>query len=106
MNVRLSKHVVMCFSSLSILYLYSVHYLPAGDKLVFTDEVEAIQKEVDALIADGVNKIIALGHAGFAKDLVIAKEVNGLDVVIGGKSHTLLYNGLYGHVISFKFQIR
>ncbi|XP_074657976.1 5'-nucleotidase-like [Tubulanus polymorphus] len=61
--------------------------------LKFTDEVQAIQLEVDALIRQGINKIIALGHSGFDVDLNIAKSVVGLDIVVGGHTNTFLYNG-------------
>lgn len=37
--------------------------------------------------------IIALGHSGIDRDKEIAKAIPELDIVIGGHSHTLLYNG-------------
>ncbi|KAI1897398.1 hypothetical protein AGOR_G00082890 [Albula goreensis] len=64
-----------------------------GPHLVFEDEVEAIQLQVDRLVAMGINKIIALGHSGFAVDQEIAKKVRGVDVVIGGHTNTFLYTG-------------
>lgn len=50
---------------------------------------------MDKLTALGVNKIIALGHSGFAVDKMIAKKVRGVDVVIGGHTNTFLYTGMY-----------
>ncbi|KAJ8389348.1 hypothetical protein AAFF_G00120560 [Aldrovandia affinis] len=64
-----------------------------GPHLVFEDEVKALQLQVDKLVTLGVNKIIALGHSGFAVDKEIAKRVRGVDVVIGGHSNTFLYTG-------------
>ncbi|KAL5012112.1 hypothetical protein ScPMuIL_010663 [Solemya velum] len=61
--------------------------------LIFNDEVESIRKEVDILQSQGINKIIALGHSGFKVDKQIAREVHGLDVVIGGHTDTFLYTG-------------
>ncbi|XP_033635028.1 5'-nucleotidase-like [Asterias rubens] len=62
--------------------------------LVFMDEVSSIQAEVDRLIAvEGVNKIIALGHSGFEVDLKIARQVRGMDIVVGGHSNTFMYTG-------------
>lgn len=61
--------------------------------LKFEDEVTSIRSEVTNLQGQGVNKIIALGHAGFAVDTKIAKEVEGVDVVIGGHTNTFLYTG-------------
>ena len=37
-------------------------------KLIFRDQVTAIREEVQKLQNEGVNKIIALGHAGFKVD--------------------------------------
>ena len=39
-----------------------------------------------------MNKIIALTHIGFASDLQLASQVDGIDVVVGGHSHTPLGN--------------
>ncbi|KAA0708986.1 5'-nucleotidase [Triplophysa tibetana] len=64
-----------------------------GPSLAFEDEVAALQKEVDKLTTLGVNKIIALGHSGFEADQKIAKQVRGVDVVIGGHTNTFLYTG-------------
>uniref|UniRef100_A0A8C7LP92 5'-nucleotidase n=1 Tax=Oncorhynchus mykiss TaxID=8022 RepID=A0A8C7LP92_ONCMY len=64
-----------------------------GPNLVFEDEIDALQPQVDKLITLGVNKIIALGHSGFVTDKEIARRVKGVDVVIGGHSNTFLYNG-------------
>lgn len=61
--------------------------------LKFEDEVTSIRSEVTNLQGQGVNTIIALGHAGFALDTKIATEVEGVDVVIGGRTKTFLYTG-------------
>ena len=60
---------------------------------MFEDEVETVQKEVDILIGQGINKIIALGHSGYDKDLEVAAKVRGVDIVVGGHSDTFLYTG-------------
>ncbi len=63
---------------------------------VFSDEVESAKKVVAALEAQGVNKIVALTHIGYEKDIALAKAVAGIDVIVGGHSHTLLgdFSGL------------
>ncbi|XP_025097410.1 5'-nucleotidase-like isoform X2 [Pomacea canaliculata] len=63
----------------------------AGQNLKFGDVVEAVRKEAEALTRQGINKIIALGHAGYSVDKEIA-TIPGVDVVVGGHSHTFLYN--------------
>ncbi|XP_033106990.1 5'-nucleotidase-like [Anneissia japonica] len=62
-------------------------------RLTFEDEVEAVQKEVNILLASDVNIIVALGHSGIEVDLDIANRVEGVDIVIGGHTNTFLYTG-------------
>lgn len=56
----------------------------------FQDETVAAQREIDALRAKGVNKIIVLSHIGYDYDKQVASRLSGVDVVVGGDSHTLL----------------
>jgi len=52
-----------------------------------------LKKETKKLRDDGVNIIIGLGHSGIEKDKIIAKEVEDIDIIVGGHSHTFLYSG-------------
>ncbi|MDG3043054.1 bifunctional metallophosphatase/5'-nucleotidase [Roseicyclus marinus] len=61
-----------------------------GDSVVFEEEIAALQADVDALTAEGVSMIIALTHVGLPADIRIAEAVTGLDVIVGGHSHTYL----------------
>jgi 5'-nucleotidase len=61
-----------------------------GPTVVFLDPVESAKKYVKELESKGVNKIILLSHMGFDKDLAFAAKVSGIDVIIGGHSHTLI----------------
>ena len=61
--------------------------------LVFEDEITSIRREVNGFLSAGVNKIIVVGHGGFLLDQKIAKEVQGVDVIVGGHSNTFLYTG-------------
>ena len=56
----------------------------------FDDEAVAAQREIDALRARGVNKIIVMSHIGYAYDKTVIAKLSGVDVVVGGDSHTLL----------------
>jgi 5'-nucleotidase len=60
---------------------------------VFTDEATAAQKYIDELSSKGINKIILLAHQGYANDMTIATKLKGVDVIVGGDSHTLLGDG-------------
>jgi len=63
-----------------------------GPNVKFTDDVAAITKEAAKLKAQGVNKIIALTHVGYTRDLSDIAKIPDVDVVVGGHSHTLLSN--------------
>jgi 5'-nucleotidase/UDP-sugar diphosphatase len=54
------------------------------------DERETAIAQVSELTALGVNKIVLLTHIGLAKDLEWMAGIEGVDVVVGGDSHTLL----------------
>jgi 5'-nucleotidase len=61
-----------------------------GPSVLFQPDIDSLRADVAALEAEGVTKIIALNHVGYARDKEIAAEVPGLDAVVGGHSHTLL----------------
>ena len=62
----------------------------------FEDYIEEAKKAVKAFEDKGVNKIIALTHLGyddsvaFDNDQMLAKSVPGIDIVVGGHTHTEL----------------
>ncbi|MFN3610932.1 bifunctional metallophosphatase/5'-nucleotidase [Tepidimonas sp.] len=56
----------------------------------FEDEASAAQREIDALRAQGVNKIVLLTHLGYQADQQLAARLSGVDVIVGGDSHTLI----------------
>ncbi|MDQ0338771.1 2',3'-cyclic-nucleotide 2'-phosphodiesterase (5'-nucleotidase family) [Caldalkalibacillus uzonensis] len=56
----------------------------------FQDEVETAQNYVDKL-KDEVDHIIFITHAGLAVDQRIAEEVEGIDLIVGGHSHSTLH---------------
>jgi 5'-nucleotidase len=61
-----------------------------GDKITFEDEIEYLKGAVKEIQDQGVNKIVVLSHVGYVKDQEIARSVDGVDVIVGGHSHTLL----------------
>lgn len=64
------------------------------DYISISDPVVAVKQEAARLAADGVDKIIVLSHAGFYADQKMAREAKGVDVIVGGHSHTYLSNTL------------
>ena len=63
---------------------------PNVGKLRFGKEVASAQATVDMLQAKGIHQIVALTHIGNERDLALAAEVNGIDAIVGGHSHSLL----------------
>lgn len=56
----------------------------------FEDETLAAQREIDALRAKGINKIVVMSHIGYDYDKTVIPRLSGVDVVVGADSHTLL----------------
>lgn len=56
----------------------------------FIDEAEAAQAEIDRLQAQGIDKIILSTHIGYQADQALVKKLRGVDIVVGGDSHSLL----------------
>jgi 5'-nucleotidase/UDP-sugar diphosphatase len=64
-----------------------------GKELVFSaDTLQVVENAVTDLTAAGVNKIIVLSHLGYQADVELAVESQGVDVIVGGHTHTLLAN--------------
>jgi 2',3'-cyclic-nucleotide 2'-phosphodiesterase (5'-nucleotidase family) len=59
-------------------------------EIVFENAVEKAKSTVAALKEQGINKIIVLSHLGYGPDQELAKAVDGIDVIVGGHSHTKL----------------
>jgi len=56
----------------------------------FEEETVAAQREIDALRARGIDKIVVMSHIGYDNEKAIIPRLSGVDVVVGGDSHTLL----------------
>ncbi|CUX59371.1 LysM peptidoglycan-binding domain-containing protein [Rhizobium oryzihabitans] len=63
-----------------------------GPNITIAEDVAKISEQVQKLKQDGVNKIIALTHVGYPRDLEFIAKIPDVDVVVGGHSHTLLSN--------------
>ncbi|WP_335870587.1 cell wall-binding repeat-containing protein [Bacillus sp. 2205SS5-2] len=61
-----------------------------GDTIKFEDYLKKAEETVKMLEAEGVNKIIALTHLGYNYDVTLGESVDGIDVIVGGHSHTKL----------------
>ncbi|MBO3761852.1 5'-nucleotidase C-terminal domain-containing protein [Ciceribacter sp. L1K22] len=63
-----------------------------GDDVLFADEISYLKDAVKEIEQQGVDKIVLLSHVGYPRDQEIAAAVDGIDVIVGGHSHTLLSN--------------
>ncbi|HEY8279800.1 MAG TPA: multiheme c-type cytochrome [Bdellovibrionota bacterium] len=62
--------------------------LPA--QLEARDTLPIAKKMVKRLRADGAQMVIALTHQGYDADLQLAREVSGIDLIVGGHSQSLI----------------
>ena len=64
--------------------------------VTFEDYIASAEAAVAAFEAAGINKIIAISHIGYDdsadvdNDLLLAENVEGIDVIVGGHSHSKL----------------
>lgn len=61
-----------------------------GPNVTFSDPAEAVRREVEKLTANGVRRIVVLSHSGYETDKRVAAAVDGIDVIVGGHTNTLL----------------
>lgn len=77
-----------------ILTRESAGYPAAKDSVTIADEIETAQRMVKVL-RPKADIIIAISHAGEQVDEKIGAAVEGLDVIIGGHSHSRLPSGQF-----------
>jgi len=63
------------------------------------DIISVARKVVGELKAGGCELIIALTHIGENEDRILARSIEGIDVIVGGHSHTYVYETLNNTVI-------
>lgn len=95
LNGRVQDHVVLDVNGMQLGIIAALtrdtqEISSPGPNVIFQDEIDALQADVDALTAQGVDKIIALTHVGLPADIRIAEAVTGIDVIVGGHSHSYL----------------
>lgn len=58
--------------------------------VTFDNAVQKAKDTVSMLKNEGINKIVVLSHLGYDVDVNLAKDVEGIDIIVGGHSHTKL----------------
>jgi 5'-nucleotidase len=61
-----------------------------GKTIKFLPVEDTARKYIDELNALGINKIVVLSHLGYGPDVNLAKSVAGIDIIVGGHTHTLM----------------
>ncbi|MCS6891704.1 MAG: 5'-nucleotidase C-terminal domain-containing protein [Rhodovarius sp.] len=67
-----------------------------GPALRFTDPAEAAERAIHQARREGPCTVILLAHLGLAAERRLVESLPGVDVLVGGHSHTLLGNGVAG----------
>ena len=65
-----------------------------GPTISFEDHIQKAEDTVKMLQDEGVNKIVAVTHLGVNYDKTLAQKVDGIDVIVGGHSHTKLADAI------------
>ncbi|RDW71734.1 hypothetical protein BP5796_07768 [Coleophoma crateriformis] len=64
-----------------------------GDGTIFTDVVTAVQNTIDLIKSTtNITRIAAITHIGYDEDQKLAESTTGLQLIMGGHSHTPLGN--------------
>lgn len=61
-----------------------------GPNVKMLELMVSLQNSAEALKAEGIDKIFLVSHLGYALEQQVAATVPGIDVIVGGHSHTLL----------------
>ncbi len=61
-----------------------------GNTIKFLPVEDTARKYINELNTLGINKIVVLSHLGYGPDVNLAKSVAGIDIIVGGHSHTLM----------------
>lgn len=71
--------------------------ISSPNHVTFENYIDAAKRAVEEFETRGINKIIAVNHIGFdtgtekiGNDLLLAQNVDGIDIIVGGHSHTKL----------------
>jgi 5'-nucleotidase/UDP-sugar diphosphatase len=69
----------------------AIQLLAETGDVQFLDQHEVARQEVDELEEQGADVIVCISHSGVAEDRELAREVPGIDIIVGGHCHTALY---------------
>ncbi|MGE4279156.1 MAG: bifunctional UDP-sugar hydrolase/5'-nucleotidase [Magnetospirillum sp.] len=70
-----------------ILTVESASLSAGGKEIRFTEEMASARQLVKQLRFQGAQVVVALTHQDFSQDLAMARQVGGIDVILGGHDH-------------------
>ena len=89
LNIDGIKVAILGLTTNDRLYKWSL------DDSEITDPIKTAQYYEDELKQRGNDVIIALTHIGVLEDLKLAKKTKQIDLIVGGHSHTALFQPIY-----------
>ncbi len=75
---------------IAIFGLLTQSYTSLNSTYGIQDSTTRAQAIVTSLKQQGINKIVLLSHLGYDRDQALANAVKGIDVIVGGHTHTKL----------------
>ena len=75
------------FGFFGVLTPETAQMTPASSRLEFRQVKESATRAVAQLRARGAEVVVALTHLGLAEDRALARDVRGIDLVLGGHDH-------------------
>ncbi|TVR76516.1 MAG: bifunctional metallophosphatase/5'-nucleotidase [Chitinophagaceae bacterium] len=63
---------------------------PYAEPVDFRNSIKTAKEQVHALGEMGADVIVAITHSGIGEDRVLAEKVSGIDILLGGHSHTYM----------------
>lgn len=81
--------------------LYSLNRLNTQKlmEVSLTETVEVLNNEITELEKQNIKRIICISHMGPLENLIIAKKVRGIDIIVSGHKHKLFFEP---RIINFK----
>ena len=74
----------------SLIGVDAINVAPYAEPIEFADQAETARAMVAALKKEGVDVVVALSHSGEDEDAALVRAVPGIDLIVGGHTHTLL----------------
>lgn len=85
---RLPNGLVVGF--FGMMGIHAANVAPMAAPVTFTDRVQAASMAVNQLRDNGADVVIMLSHSGEGEESAIAAAVSGIDVIVGGHTHSVL----------------